>query len=73
MCKATLDFVEHQQSASLASLLQGRPAQRLQHCVDTQDFPEPVEEEVCCSLVVCGSTCASRKHFIQPAYRPLKI
>ena len=34
MCKATLDFVEHQQSTSLASLLQCRPAQRLQHVVD---------------------------------------
>ena len=30
MCKATLDFVEHQQPTSLASLLQCRPAQRLQ-------------------------------------------
>ena len=73
MCKATLDFVEHQQTTSLAWLLQGRPAQCLQHCVDTQDFPEPVEEEVCRLLVVCGSTCASRRHFIQPAYCPLKI
>ena len=47
MCKATLDFVEHQQSTSLASLLQRRPAQRLQHVVDTRGVPKPVEEEAC--------------------------
>ena len=45
MCKATLDFVEHQQSASLASLLQRRPAQCLQHVVDTRGVPKPVEDE----------------------------
>ena len=45
MCKATLDFVEHQQSTSLASLLQHRPGQRLQHVVDTRGVPEPVEDE----------------------------
>ena len=36
MCKATLDFVAHQQSTSLASLLQRRLAHRFQHVVDTQ-------------------------------------
>ena len=40
MCKATLDFVEHQQSTSLASLLQCRPAQRLQHVVDTRQLDQ---------------------------------
>ena len=38
MCKATLDFVEHQQSTSLTSLLQRRPAPQpppASHGVDT--------------------------------------
>ena len=46
MCKATLDFVEHHQSTSLASLLQRRQAQRLhEHVVDTRGVPKPVEDE----------------------------
>ena len=47
MCKATLDFVEHQQSTRLALLLQCRLAQRLQHVVDTRGIPKPVEDEAC--------------------------
>ena len=53
MCKATLDFVEHQQPTSLASLLQRRPAQCLQHVVDTQGVPKPVEDEACHSPLDC--------------------
>ena len=45
MCKATLYFVEHQQSTSLVSLLQRRPARHLQHVVDTRGVPKPVEDE----------------------------
>ena len=55
MCKATLDFVEHQQSTRLASLLQCRPAQRLQHVVDTRGVPEPVEDAACRSPLDCFS------------------
>ena len=47
MCKVTLNFVEHQQSASLASLFLCRPAQRLQHVVDTRGVPKPVEDKAC--------------------------
>ena len=41
------DFVEHQQSTSLASLLQRWPAQRLQHMLLTlkAGVPKPVEDE----------------------------
>ena len=39
MCKATLDFVEHQQ--------------RLQHVVDTRGVPKPVEDEACRSPLDC--------------------
>ena len=53
MCKATLDFVEHQQPTSLASLLQRRPAQRLQHVVDPRGVPKPVEDEACRSSLDC--------------------
>ena len=55
MCKATLDFVEHQQSPSLASLLQHRPAQRLQHMLLTLEagVPKPVEDEACRSPLDC--------------------
>ena len=53
MCKATLDYVEHQQPTSLVLLLQRRPAQRLQHVVDTQGVPKPVEDEVCRSPLDC--------------------
>ena len=53
MCKATLDFVEHRQSAILASLLQSKPAQRLQHCVDPRGVPEPVEDVACHSPLGC--------------------
>ena len=45
MCKATLDFVEHQQSTSLALLLQ--------HVVDTQGVPKPVEDKACHSPLDC--------------------
>ena len=55
MCKATLDFVEHRQSASLASLLQSKPAQCLQHAVDTRGVPERVEDEVCRLPLDCFS------------------
>ena len=53
MCKATLDFVEHQQSTSLASLLQRRPAQCLQHVVDTRGVPKLAEDEACRSPLDC--------------------
>ena len=59
MCKATLDFVEHQQSTSLASLLQRRPAQRLQHVTDTRGVPKPVEDEACRSRPLSGGSLAS--------------
>ena len=49
MCKATLDFVEHQQSISLVLVLQSRPAQHLQHVVDTRGVPKLVEDKACCS------------------------
>ena len=52
MCKATLDFVE-QQSTSLASLLQRRPAQCLQHVADTRGVPKLVEDKVCRSPLDC--------------------
>ena len=49
MCKATLDFEEHQQPTSLASLLQRRPAQRLQQVLLTLEvfLLKPVEDEAC--------------------------
>ena len=53
MCKATLDFVEHQQSTSGASLLQSRPAQCLQHWDDTRGVPAPVEDVACRSPLDC--------------------
>ena len=53
MCKATLDFVEQQQSTSLASLLQRRPAQHLQHAVDTRGVHKPAQDEVCRSPLDC--------------------
>ena len=45
--------LEHQQSTSLASLLQRRTAQRLQHVVDIRGVPKPVEDEACRSPLDC--------------------
>ena len=42
------------QAASLASLLQSRPAQCPQHAVDTRGVPEPAEDEACRSPLDCS-------------------